>query len=699
MSRAHTSRRALRAFAACAALGLAVHVAHVGFGMGGPGLDTLIDTWLYTALMLTGSGACLIRALRVEEENKAWLTLGLGLLLWSLGDIWFELQPAGAVDASSPSVSDVLYLSFYPACYAALLMLVRGRLGEFRMTAWLDGLIAALAVGAVGAAAFGSSGVLALVGDNTAEQVTNLAYPIGDLLLLSLVIAFVSLSGWRPAAGWALLGAGLALSSTGDAIFLWHSAQGQDVSGTLLDSCWPASSLLLGFAAWQRPRPSRTLGEGGRVLAVPVLFALIAVLLLYYSQLHPITNVGSALATVTLVIVIVRMAMTLSENARLLASTRDQALTDALTGLGNRRLLLRDLDELLDDKNPPPRVLALYDLDGFKHYNDTFGHPAGDALLVKLGQRLAAAVVGRGSVYRLGGDEFCAVVQVDDWEADALLASLAAALGERTPDFDVTSSFGAVRMPREARTVSRAMELADARLYSRKHGRTTSARRQVADVLQHALQERAPDLAVHGDGVAALALAVARNLELPEEDLDELVCAAELHDIGKLALPDSILRKPVGLTEAEWEAVRNQPNFAQRILNAAPAMRTVGEIVHASHENFDGSGYPDGLAGDRIPLGARIVAVCDAFDSLTGDRPYRQAVDAGTALAEILSCAGTQFDPHIVEALAAVVSRGVMASKAAGNGADPTLRQPDRVQVTGADRESNIRPSQADTPA
>jgi len=145
-------------------------------------------------------------------------------------------------------------------------------------------------------------------------------------------------------------------------------------------------------------------------------------------------------------------------------------------------------------------------------------------------------------------------------------------------------------------------------------------------------------------------MGVATRLELDGEELDEVVRAAELHDVGKMAIPDEVLRKPGPLTEEEWAFVRQHTIIGERILSAAPALLPVAKLVRASHERFDGSGYPDGLAADAIPLGSRIVAVCDAFQAMTSPRPYRPAIPVEDALAELRACAGTQFDPEVVKA-------------------------------------------------
>jgi HD-GYP domain-containing protein (c-di-GMP phosphodiesterase class II) len=152
-----------------------------------------------------------------------------------------------------------------------------------------------------------------------------------------------------------------------------------------------------------------------------------------------------------------------------------------------------------------------------------------------------------------------------------------------------------------------------------------------------------------------MALAVGRRLGLDSDELFQVARAAELHDVGKVAMPDAILQKPGPLTDVEWSFMRQHTIAGDRILSAAPALEPVAKLVRASHEHYDGNGYPDRLAGDDIPLGSRIVAVCDAFHAMTTDRPYRSAVPMTQAIAELRRCAGMQFDPDVVRAFCDVV--------------------------------------------
>jgi two-component system, cell cycle response regulator len=344
------------------------------------------------------------------------------------------------------------------------------------------------------------------------------------------------------------------------------------------------------------------------------------------------------------------------ENARLLALSREEALHDSLTGLPNRRSLINDLSTALPAATEADAlVLAVFDLDGFKQYNDTFGHLAGDALLTRLGERLARAVKGTGTAYRMGGDEFCVLAPVGAMATGAIAKLAAEALSESGESFSIGCSYGITRVPSEALTVVGALRLADQRMYEHKAG-GSSASRQSTDVLLQVLSERSTELHEHLGDVARLAMLTAQRLDLPAHEVARIQLAAELHDVGKTAIPDALLNKPGKLDAEEWAFIRGHTLTGERIVRAAPSLAHTADLVRSCHERFDGAGYPDGLAGDAIPLGASIIAVCDAYDAMVTDRPYRSAMPAADALAELRRCSGTQFDPAVAAAFCALAA-------------------------------------------
>jgi diguanylate cyclase (GGDEF)-like protein len=333
-----------------------------------------------------------------------------------------------------------------------------------------------------------------------------------------------------------------------------------------------------------------------------------------------------------------------------------QANTDGLTSLGNRRKLLADLEhEVRTASAEEPVVLTMFDLNGFKHYNDTFGHPAGDALLMRLGSALAEAVAPlSGRAYRPGGDEFCLIAAAA--RQHAIEEAACGALCEHGEGFEISTAFGSVVIPRDTGDVSEAMRKADEAMYAQKHSGRATAGRQISNVLIRALAERHPELGEHHDGVTELVQEVGKRLGIDADELAHLRDAASLHDIGKVAIPDAIITKAAPLTDQEWAFIRRHTLIGERILSAAPALGAAARLVRSSHEAWDGTGYPDGLAGVEIPLGARIIAVCDSFDAMISNRPYAPPKTVDEALSELRRCAGTQFDPRIVSVFEQVLA-------------------------------------------
>jgi HD-GYP domain-containing protein (c-di-GMP phosphodiesterase class II) len=218
-------------------------------------------------------------------------------------------------------------------------------------------------------------------------------------------------------------------------------------------------------------------------------------------------------------------------------------------------------------------------------------------------------------------------------------------------------------LPQEAATPPEALRLADIRMYEQKSSRP-SAGKQTMSALLSALQERDPALADHTGHVTRLVTEVAQALGLDRDVVERVSLAAQLHDIGKIAIPESIITKPTKLTSEEWDFIRRHTLIGERIVSAAPALATVGELVRSSHERWDGTGYPDALRREEIPLGARIIFACDSYDAMTSERPYAHGMSPAEARAELAAHAGTQFDPAIVEALLRVLDRRRLRSAA-----------------------------------
>lgn len=352
------------------------------------------------------------------------------------------------------------------------------------------------------------------------------------------------------------------------------------------------------------------------------------------------------------------------------------ARTDNLTELGNHRAYQASLREMIEesDRTGEPFSLALLDVDDFKHVNDTYGHPAGDDLLVQLAELLGT--LEHAEAFRFGGDEFAILFALDEMSSYRGIEQLQRRLARaQTPGGPVTISVGIASYPAHARSAEELQRTADGALYwSKRHGKNRSclyspsivrvyspeeleratereARLRAAKNLVRFVDARDPSTASHSEIVSTLAEGIGIELGLDPETIERLRLAGLLHDLGKIGLPDAILRAPRKLTDEEYAIVKRHPEFGHALLDGL-GVEPVDEWVLHHHEHFDGSGYPHGLAADEIPLGARIILVADAFEAITADRPYRRAQSPEKALAELHASAGSQFDPEVVAALA-----------------------------------------------
>ena len=350
------------------------------------------------------------------------------------------------------------------------------------------------------------------------------------------------------------------------------------------------------------------------------------------------------------------------------------ALTDPLTGLGNHRHFHERLQrELLNaEEQARPLTLCLVDIDDFKRINDRFGHPSGDRVLSQIATRLRQG----GEAFRLGGDEF-ALLLADHDESTALSAAESIVERISTVDFDhigqVTVSAGLATFPVQGHGRDELIRLADSAMYwAKEHGKNRvriyrpdivelaelkrfaagpdkAARYRAAASLAKAVDARDTYTGSHSERVAELAARVADRLGLDAEQIELTRLAASLHDLGKLAIPEEMLKKAGTLTDSERLVLQRHPQIGFRMLDSL-GVDLIAHLVLHHHERWDGAGYPDGLSGEQIPLGSRIIFVSDAYDAMTSDRRYRPRRSSRAALAELERCAGSQFDPGIVAA-------------------------------------------------
>lgn len=391
--------------------------------------------------------------------------------------------------------------------------------------------------------------------------------------------------------------------------------------------------------------------SGWRSVVAPIAFALAGIALLVYDHLNQRVPALVFWLTLGLIItVFLRMLETNRRQSRALALQRREAVNDSVTGLRNRGSLEADVGAAATAPGAG-WVLVLLELEGLEERNDRLGYAAGDELLRAAARQLAAGVVPLGGIaYRVTASRLAVLVPAGERELGEIVLAVTGSLHGGDTEASLGSSYGEVTIPAEAGDPETAFQIASKRLAAQRQRRHRSARRQAHAVLMAALDARRPELRSQLRVAAYRAISLARRLQLDSEQIDDIALASELQKVGLLAAPDSVLGE-AELDEAERAIARSHTAVGERIVAAAPGLVPVAHLVRSSAEHFDGGGYPDGLAGEAIPLGARVIAVAVAFAALTEPRPHREPVSPTEAMAELRRCSGSQFDPRIVEAL------------------------------------------------
>jgi diguanylate cyclase (GGDEF)-like protein len=384
-----------------------------------------------------------------------------------------------------------------------------------------------------------------------------------------------------------------------------------------------------------------------------------------------------------------RLARAINRIAESMADTHDRATIDRLTGVYNRQALLSELFTEVERavRYDRPLCVAFVDIDHFKVVNDSFGHESGDRVLRGVAQVIAGNLRASDMIGRYGGEEFMLILTETNVEEGASLAEKLRSMVERevfavegNPALSVTISIGIVGGVGQQLRMETLVRDADAAMYSAKSlGRnqtyifaepdenarvprapiSAAGRARAVEIGRRAREAATNFLAAsraplpHHRGqpsaiISSIVVSMARSLQLPDTEVDRIRVAALLHDVGKIAVPAEILDKSSALTSAEWRSVVQHPRIGQVILEQAAALKDAVPIILHHHERYAGHGYPFGLRAAEIPLGARIVAIADAYDAMINDRPYKRAITHDAAIAELRRHAGTQFDPELV---------------------------------------------------
>ncbi|MFZ1992676.1 MAG: EAL domain-containing protein [Solirubrobacteraceae bacterium] len=476
--------------------------------------STAVDGWGVDAFELVCGALCLLGGRSRRSGSVVSIVLGVAVICWSLGDIALTIESLGGATPPAPSPADAFYLSFFPFSYVAVVLLVRGETRRLSSPNWLDGAVAGLGAGAV-CAAFAFSSIVRSTHQSAWATAVNLAYPVGDVLLLLLVIGGTAAMSGRRKAPWLLIALGLTVNVCGDTFALLQSSIGASHVGTIVNAiAWPISSLLMSLAMWVRvgrPDPLATQRSPGFVL--PGLAATAGLAILLLGTVDHVNHVAIGLASATLVLVVGRTWRSVRQLRAQSHTRHQQSITDYLTGLGNRRRLFAALDALFADADgdSPQLAFLFIDLDGFKRINDAFGHPVGDEVLRQVASRFDRSLRDNDLLVRVGGDEFVALlIDAEADEAQEIAARLSHSLEEPFQLAAVTARIGAsvgiALGPDDAMDAEGLMRCADIAMYRAKLDGAAYARYdhrldrgadklRLADELQAALA--AGDLVLH----------------------------------------------------------------------------------------------------------------------------------------------------------------------------------------------------------
>lgn len=459
----------------------------------GPGGTDVVGRFADDVVTVLAAVLCLLRALDETRGRRApWLLFSGALTAWSFGTI-HQSVVVGQTSPSGATIGELGWLALYPLAGLGFLSLARAQLGRLDARLGIDVLIGACAL------------IAFLAGDLRAHLTSSapataawasVSYTVGDLILVAVAVAIGGATGWRLERLWLVLLAGLMVTVAGDFLYSHDVAMGGVDTPAVIAVVWSVGAALIGLASGIPVPPERPDRRLAGAIGLPIVLAFGALGIVVHSSVAPVDPLSVLFAAASLCAALVRLAVTHNENSVLLEEADERAHVDSLTGLGNRRSLSRDVDVLFASLEPGARLqLTLFDLDGFKAYNDRHGHLAGDELLARLSQRMRAAVAGAGHCYRLGGDEFCLLAPLDEVTAtvaDEAGPTLPGEAAAALSDPEVTCSFGSVTMARDT-PLTDALRAADERMYTDKRARRAADSRLVVPHLDSPGDRRATE--------------------------------------------------------------------------------------------------------------------------------------------------------------------------------------------------------------
>ncbi len=666
---------------------------------GHPGAARVLSDGMYLVPIAVAVLLCTRTAAATTGSwRRFWALIGASALLWLTGEmIWAWSELVLRRDVSFPGLPDAFYLASYVPSLAAFLQVFGPPPGLRQYRAVLDASVVALVLGAIGWQLLVAP---RLDGGLTPAAAAAASPPLLDVATL-VVIGTLGLAGRRrlPDAVMAVMLAYVCFALS-DAAYSYAVLVGSGTYPALLDLGWQLAAVLiavgavLGHRQVDLPVAERTARDGGLPLVLVGGTAGLAAM--YVDGLDGRLSVWArVVAAYVVVAVIARLLLTSRDKdqvtrqlARALAEQERLAVTDGLTGLYNRRFVeeMLSLETARALRTGERLGIMVVDVDHFKSVNDAYGHQAGDDVLQALGRRLVGAVRRPDVVGRYGGEEFLLILPGADPEALLELAERCRrAVADHPfplrsgPALPITVSLGVAGVPGHAVTAADLVRIADRALYLAKAGgrnRVQVGADLGAPAMESALEptralpalERVADLvdliqaaSEHSTAVARYSRQVAAALGLPPQMQRRCELAGRLHDVGKIAVPPEVLTKPGPLNAGERTMMRGHPEQSAWMLGLVPGLGEVSSIVRQHHERMDGTGYPDGCAGEEIHIESRIVAVCDAWAAMLADRAYEPEIDPQRARRVLREGAGPQWDPVVVAAFLDLEAAGQIA--------------------------------------
>ncbi|RKT54925.1 diguanylate cyclase [Saccharothrix australiensis] len=657
-----------RAWLGYLAAGTAAVVVYYAIPRQGAGIAARVVLYCLTSL---SAAVMVLLAARREQDGARlpWLLLGSSQVVYATADMTFYVHHYLLGRTGFPSPADAFYLGHYPLTVAALLLLIRRRTPGRDLQSALDASV--LAVVAAMLSWLYLIGPRARLDQPPLAMVASVAIPVMDLAMLVVALRLFMGTGKRTHS-FLLLATSLLAILTADTLYVLQQLNGTYQAGNFLDAVWLGGNLTLGAAALHptmgavaEPTAAREHVLGPVRIAALCAAALTAPAMLVVQhatgRFHDIPVIAAACAML--------FALVIARLAAMVADQRKLAITDALTGLHTRRFFVAQLPiEVERARRAGGSVAVLIaDVDRFKAINDSHGHPAGDQVLVEIARRLRRAARAGDVVARYGGEEFALLAPgarpaelaaIARRLRDSVAASpIAATAGVWLP---ATVSVGAACYPEHGGDPAEVIAAADRSLYAAKvsgrdravvgagrpdHDPTTIDHLcRLADEVD--LRLGAPR---SSRAVGRWARLLATGLGHDEDAARTAELAGRLRDIGKVVVPDAVLTKRAALDADEWRLVRRHAEHGFLLADTVPGFFPVAQVIRQHHERFDGTGYPQGLAGEAIRWEARLVAVCDVWAALLGDRPHRQAFGADEAREVLRSGRGTLFDPDAVD--------------------------------------------------